>query len=268
MRASQLLPLALFLITPELHAQVNAGDVPPGTSVATEAIELELNSMFSIDTADIHLDCDGVADLQAILVQGAPPIDAPNFCALRLLHTGLELCSDLDPYFWRPRYHDQGDPLSCTGGFDWRSDSLTVLGDLGSFTAMGPVTVDSQYVAYRSGGEVGWLLLSFDLNGGGLSQSVSFTIHQVLVQCIGLGVAEPASPTAPVLFPNPSNGQPVRVESVVPLRSIEVLDLSGKVLAQYSGPVRSIPAPAAAGSYLVRTTTLEGRRGVGRLVRY
>ena len=263
-----IVPFALLFTAPSLRAQFNAGDVPPGTSVDATGIELELNTAFTTDTASFDVDCDGIMDFQAILVQGAPPVDAPNFCALRLLHAGLELCSDLDPYFWRPKYHDFGEPLDCTNGFDWRSDTLTVLGDLGGWTGMGPATVDSQYVAYRNNGAVGWLLLSFDVGYGIVPQSIHLTIHQVLVDCIIQGVHGPAAPAAPTLYPNPTNGQAIRVDSAEPLLSIELLDLTGKVLARYSGIVRTIAAPEAAGTYLVRTAFADGRRSVGRLVRY
>lgn len=263
-----LLPVALLFAAPTLCAQLNAGDVPPGSSVDTSGTELELHTMFTTVTASFDVDCDGIMDFEALLRQGAPEIDSPNFCTLRRLHAGLELCADLDPVYWRPKYHALGEALDCINGFDWRSDSITVLGDIGTFMAMGPEVVDSQYVAFRNSGAVGWLLLSFNISAGGVVQGVSLTIHQVLVPCINLGIHDPTAPAAPTLYPNPTSGQAVRVESTEPLRSIELIDLTGKVLAHYSGVVRTIAAPEVAGTYLVRTTFADGKRSVGRLVRY
>ncbi|MBK7553619.1 MAG: hypothetical protein IPO17_17520 [Flavobacteriales bacterium] len=47
-----------------------------------------------------------------------------------------------------------------------------------------------------------------------------------------------------------------------------VLDLSGKVLAQYSESVRSIASPEVAGTYLVRGWYADGRTTTERLVQY
>src|SRR4030095_10485535 len=108
-------------------------------------------------------------EIAVTLIRGEPMIDAPNIARLDILVPDVELCMDLAPlpYQRRAQYYAFGQALDCTGAFNWQSDSANVLGDVGTFTAIGPIVIDSMYVAFRLGGtQVGWILLSFDLNGG------------------------------------------------------------------------------------------------------
>lgn len=170
-----------------------------------------------------------------------------------------------NPFQQRPKYYAFDQLLDCAGDFDWQSTDQLVLGDFGGFTAIGPITIDSLYIAYRRGAQVGWMLLSFDVLG---NLPVRLQVHQVLPICPGaMSVIERAAPSV-ALFPNPSNGQPVRLEIADALRSIELLDAAGRILASYNGTVRTIAAPDGAGTYLVRATHADGRRSTTRLVRY
>jgi len=121
------------------------------------------------------------------------------------------------------------------------------------------------YVAVRRGEQVGWILLSFRLVG---DATIQLQVHQALSLCFSTSVGSHAQPAALQLHPTLTHGEPIRVESSGALRSIEVLDLSGHVLARYSGTVRNIAAPERAGTYLVRSTLADGSMAVGRVVRY
>jgi hypothetical protein len=260
-----LLPI-LLLIAPTLHAQLTAGEVPPGSMSYEPGISLSLDSAFTDDAADIELDCDDFMDAQAVLYRGAPEIDAPNSAELHFVDTDIEVCMDMAPVpQQRPRYYAFSETLECTGGFAWQVGDQLVLGDFGSLVAIGPLTIDSLYIAFRRGNETGWMLLSFAVGG----PEVSLQIHEILPLCQGpTSVDEHGSAQRPVLFPNPSNGAPIEVRSADPLRSIEVLDASGRSVAQYAGTVRSIAAPDVAGVYCVRALHADGRWSVMRLVRY
>lgn len=266
MRTPLLSLIALLLLSGTAIGQINAGDVPISTSAANVGIDITLSTPFSMATAPFDLDCDSVPDLTAVLIYGEPAIDAPNYARLDQLDPDLELCKDMAVYE-RPQYYAFGQPLDCTGSFDWQSDSINVLGDIGTFTAIGPALIDSMYVAYRSGTQVGWILLSFDLNGS-LGTPVRFQIHQILQLCHGTSISTNAPAPVVALFPNPNNGQPIHVQSPDALRSIEVLDPAGKILARYGGTVRTIAAPEVAGTYFVRALHADGRRSITRLVRY
>ncbi|MBK8499388.1 MAG: T9SS type A sorting domain-containing protein [Flavobacteriales bacterium] len=266
---TRLLPFAalLFLSAPT-SAQLHAGEVPNGSNALDLNIDIVLNTSFTSDSASLELDCDDSMDAWAVLVQGAPPIDAPNVAMLHFVDDDLEVCMEFapNPFQQRPQYYAFDQLLDCAGDFDWQSTDQLVLGDFGGFTAIGPITIDSLYIAYRRGAQVGWMLLSIDVLG---NLPVRLQVHQVLPICPGtMSVASyEGSPTV-ALFPNPSNGQPVRVESPDALHNIEVLDATGRSVAQYSGAVRTIAAPEIAGTYFVRATHADGRRSVTHLVRY
>jgi hypothetical protein len=262
---TRLLPIpALLFITAPASAQIHAGEIPGGTSAVDVGIDLNLSAPNTMTSTTFEVDCDDQPDVMVMLVHGQPAVDAPNVALLHLLDDDLELCADLAT-FQRPKYYAFDQLLDCAGNFDWQSDSVNVLGDFGSWTAIGPISIDSMYVAYRRGEQVGWILLSFDLNDG---LAIYLRIHSVLPICpASTSVAQHDLTAGIVLFPNPSNGQEIRVESRDALRTIEVLDLTGKVIAHYSGTVRTIPAPEVAGAYLVRASHTDGRRSITRLMR-
>lgn len=260
-----LLPLAILFLTAPVRAQLTAGEVPEGSIAYDVNIDLILNGQFVSDSADIELDCDDFLDARAILYRGAPEIDVPHVAGLHFVDDNIEVCMDMATEFLqRPKYYAFGEALDCSGDFDWQLADELVLGDLGGFLAIGPWSVDSMYIAYRQGTSVGWILLSFDLGEGG---DTRLQIHQVLSVCQGpTSVAEHEGSTGPVLYPNPSNGGPIRVESATELRYLELLDATGRLMAQYNGNVRTMPAPQVAGSYFVRTTYADGQRTVSRFV--
>ena len=59
------------------------------------------------------------------------------------------------PLFPGPEYDAFDALLECPVGSDRQSGPELVLGDVGNFNAIGPATVDSLYVAYRRGTDVG-----------------------------------------------------------------------------------------------------------------
>lgn len=87
-------------------------------------------------------------------------------------------------------------------------------------------------------------------------------------QCILIANILPETAQEFMLYPNPGNGMFIHVRSRDVLRSIELLDQTGKVIAQYGGAVRTLMAPEVAGTYLVRALHADGHRSVVRMVRY
>ncbi len=264
--STPILPITvlLFFSSPAI-AQLHAGEVPSGSSAIDVGVDLILNTSFSEDSAGLEVDCDDQPDITVVLIHGAPPVDAPNVALLRMVDDDLEFCADL-AIFPRPKYYAFDELLECPVGSDWQSGPELVLGDFGSFTAIGPTIVDSQYVAYRRGTDVGWILLSFDVS---MNTGVSLKIHQVLPICpTTLSISPYELPPAVTLFPNPSNGGPIRVESADAVQSIEILDATGRSIVQTAGTMRTIEAPEVAGAYWVRAVHADGRWSVARLVKY
>lgn len=265
MRAT--LPLVLlFLPSAPMYAQLTAGEVPAGSVAYDVGINLMVSQQFASDTADIELDCDDFRDAQAVLMRGAPEVDAPHLASLHFTDEDMEVCMDMAPSFQqRPKYHAFGEALDCSGDFDWQLTDPLVLGNFGGMLDVGPWAIDSLYIAYRRGSEMGWILLSFDLTG---TDELHLQIHRILPLCQGTtAVAEQEQPTPVTLFPNPGNGGMIHVESTQGLRQLEVLDPTGRVVGRYGGSVRTFAAPEHGGSYLVRATFADGGTSVTRFVR-
>ncbi len=264
MRSFLLLALTLLLPFTHLRAQLLAGEVPDGTMAYQVGIDLSLTTSFSADSADLEFDCDDFMDGWARLYRGAPEVDAPNFAMLDFLDDNVEVCMDMTSGFaQRPKYHAFGEPLDCSGDFEWQLADELYLGDYGGFGFIGPWEVDSLYIAYRQGGAMGWILLSFELSG----ETVDLQIHELLSLCqLTNGMEEGTATATLTLYPNPGNGGPIRVESNTPLQGIELLDATGRLIAQYGGNTRTIEAPGSSGSYLLRATHADGRRSVLRFV--
>lgn len=253
--------ILLFLFNAPMYAQLTAGEVPDGSIAYDVNINLSVSQQFASDTADVELDCDDFRDAQVALLRGAPELDVPHVATLLFTDNDVEVCMDMASGFQqRPKYHAFGETMDCSGDFDWQPADTLVLGDLGGFFGIGPWTIDSMYIAFRRGGEMGWILLSFDLTG---TDELHLQIHRILPLCQGTtAVAEQERPTPVTLFPNPGNGGTIHVESTQALRQLEVLDPTGRVIARYGGSVRTIAAPQHAGSYLVRAIFANGGTSV------
>ncbi|MBP7513208.1 MAG: hypothetical protein KA791_01595 [Flavobacteriales bacterium] len=264
MRSPSLI-LCTGLIALPAQAQLLAGEVPDGATALDLDIHIELSTPFTADSVALEIDCDDFFDIMVTLIHGQPAIDAPNVALFRMIDDDLDLCADGVPDQSRPQYYDFGQPMDCSGGFDWQADDITTLGDIGSFTAIGPMSIDSQYVAFRRGEELGWILLSFDLTG----QAPWLEVHRALSICGGsTPVPTTASGPTLALHPNPCDEQLIRVDGPEPWRQLELLDATGRPLAHFGAATRVIPAPEIAGTYFVRATDADGRCAMTRLVRY
>jgi hypothetical protein len=245
-------------------AQLLAGEVPDGGNAIELDATITLDQAFTADSIALEFDCDDFQDAWVMLYRGAPEVDGPNSAMLRFLDDDVEVCMSLtSPSEQRPKYHAFGEPLDCAGNFDWQISNELVLGDFGGFFTTGPFSIDSLYVGFRRDAQTGWMLLSFDL------QAVNLTAHRLLPICPGpTSVDDRAAADGITLYPNPCNGETIRVESTAALRSIDVLDATGRIVSQYVGLVRTIPSPSKAGSYSVRALHADGRISVLRLICY
>lgn len=257
----------LLLAHAPVSAQLLAGEVPDGMSAMDVNYTFTLTEANTSDSIALEFDCDDFQDAWAVLHRGMPEADGPNYAQIVFVDDDIEVCTNLAaPFQVRPKYHDFGDPLDCAGGFEWQINTPLVLGDLGSLIAIGPVTIDSQYVAYKRDGVIGWMLLSFELQG---DQAVSLTVHRILSICTGpLSVGDVTTSSGITLFPNPASEGNIHVESSNAVLSIEVLDATGRSIARHNGPLQEFAAPQKVGTYLVRATHFDGRRSYTRLVRH
>ena len=247
-----------------LHAQLTAGEVPAGAISYSPGIDLSIGTPFTQDSAEIELDCDDFFDLRAWLDRGAPEIDAPNVAALHFIDNDIDVCMDLQTGFaQRPKYHAFGEPLDCSGDYSWQITDPITLGDFGGFIASGPQTIDSLYIAIRRDTEIGWLHLSFNVSG---DPAVSLQIHELLPFCQNPTSIDAIEQQGFMIHPNPTNGGPIRVQGLAPIRNIQVLDATGKILSEHTGTTRTIDAPAVPGIYFARVIGFDGSVAVSRFV--
>lgn len=250
------------LLTPiTLLAQLVAGTVPAGRTALDLNIDLQLNLPNTVDSADVELDCDDFPDLRAVLYRNDPLVDGTNLAVLRMIDDDLEFCMDPD----RPSYHADGEPMECTGSYDWVTASDQVLGDFGGFFMIGPSQVDSLYMAYRKGAVQGWILVSFDLE---VLTGCRLQVHRVLSSCMATGIDGPASTSTALLQPNPTQGEEVRIQAPAGWQVMELADATGRVIARYGPATHRLPAPATPGVHLVRWRYADGTTIGGRLLRW
>lgn len=261
------LPFTALLVGAQVNAQITAGQEPAGQSAYDVLGAVALTTSFTSDSIGLELDCDDALDGWAILRRGYPGIDAPHYAELRFYDADMEVCMDTASGFQqRPRYYTFGQPLDCSGSFNWQDSVQHFIGDLGGWVPVGPEVVDSLYIAYRQAGVIGWILLSFDLTD---DAEIDMEVHRILSICGGSNsITQHAPPMPVILYPNPSAGQTVHVESTNAIQGVEVLDLSGRIIGGNAGTGSTIAAPHAAGTYLVRVIHADGRVAVLPLVRY
>jgi hypothetical protein len=243
-----------------LCAQLIAGEVPAGRTALDLSIDLQLNTANTVDSADMEIDCDDSPDLRAVLYRSDPLVDGTNLAVLRMIDDDLEFCMDPD----RPSYHADGEPMDCTGSYDWVTAGDQILGDYGGFFMIGPSQVDSLYIAYKQGGVPGWILVSFDLE---VLTGCRLQVHRVLSSCLSTDINEPVDISAPLLRPNPTQGEEVQVQAPAGWQVMELADATGRVIARYGPATRSIPAPATPGVHLVRCRYADGSYTNSRLLR-
>lgn len=263
----RLLPLfALPLMMGTARAQVYAGQVPDGMGTIDLNIDMMLAKAFTVDSASLELDCDDFNDARAVLFRGVPEVDGTSYALLHWVDDDIEVCMDMETgWQQRPHYYAYGEPLDCGSGFAWQLTSELVLGDYGGWVAIGPLTMDSAYIAYRRGTQVGWIGISFNLSG---NPNVSLRIDEVLPLCpVTTGIATHEAGTL-LLSPNPVEAGPIRIGNTEAPRAVEVIDATGRVIARYTGPVNTIPSPGETGAYLVRAVFADGQRYSARFVRY
>ena len=247
-----------------LNAQLTAGEVPPGAITYSPGIDLSIGTPFTQDSAEIELDCDDFFDLRAWLDRGAPEIDAPNVAALHFIDNDIEVCMEIQTGFaQRPKYHSFGEALDCSGDYSWQITDPITLGDFGGFIASGPQTIDSLYIAIRRDTEIGWLHLSFNVSG---DPAVSLQIHELLPFCQNPTSIDDIEQRGFIIHPNPTNGTPICIQGTAPIRSIHVLDATGKILSEHTGTTPTIDAPAVPGIYFARVIGFDGSVAVSRFV--
>lgn len=263
-----ILALVVLLFSNQTKAQLVAGEIPSDRSIADLGIHLQANIAFTDTSAMIDVDCDSVPDIRAVLSQGNPFVDVPHACRLELLDHAIELCADSSVFDWRTRYYGLGEALECTGTFDWHHGDMITLGDVGGFFATGPAQVFNAYIAFRKGGTVGWILLSFDLSPQVIGTPISMQISELLLTCSTTSIASQEMDLPFSIFPNPNHGGDIHIMDPAAVQRIEVSDLSGKLIGTYVGNIRTIPAPDVAGSYIVCGYDRDDRRHIARMVRY
>jgi hypothetical protein len=268
---NKLLPLfaaiAIFFSI-SVQAQINAGAVPAGMSIHDPGIDWTLTQSGTDSIRAIDVDCDGQPDLNFRLHKGAPVIDSPNYTILEIINQAFEVCMDTlsQAYFERPEYYNLNDFMDCSTGVSW-TDSIRLMGDLGTFTAAGPSVITDQYIAFRKGAQYGWVKVTFDITDQGSNWPVTMQINEIIQFCNPISVDELDKSFAVTLSPNPTTDGAIQVTSDVQFVRAEIINITGQTVSTQSGTNNALKLPAAAGIYFVKLETATGQTAVRKVIR-
>ena len=252
------------------NAQISAGDIPLGMSAINPNVNISLLNNNTEDTVSFDLDCDGINDILAKLKRGITTIDIPNNAELHIINPALQFCKDTNAisYFSRPNYYNFGMILNCDSAFNWSSDSIMILGDVGTMTSTGPFSMTDIYVAYQLGTQLGWINLSFDLFEITPTPDITLDIHEVLSPCTPSVINSNDNSIGFNVWPNPSKGGKLKIYCQEKIRSYAILDLTGKLIQADVNPLIYIQTPTVSGTYLIFIQTELGNTFRKKLIVY
>lgn len=259
MRTFLLSFVLLTVLFSSSFAQINAGDIPPGASTTDPGINLSISTNMTSDSSYLDIDCDGNDDIQFMLNRANTSIDWPNTLVIHNMNGSFEICASINTSV-KTNFYNLSDPISCTGAYDWSTEATVLVGNYGTFGAVGPFSVTDQYIAYRKVGtsDIGWIKLSFDLeDSGSTAIPVTLDISEMIRLCDFSSVDETASTQNVRVTPNPSNGW-VSILSETPVENVRIFAASGTWSTQTVENNGLIRLPDVPGIYFLQIKTHQG----------
>jgi hypothetical protein len=210
------------------------------------------------DTVEFDIDCDGLADLSFISIDG----NAPGFPWDRLtmvLGEGVEVCNSGTGFVTG---FEVGDTIPYDNAY-WTSNLDFIYGT-GVMGAYGQANINNKYLSFRkSGVDTVYAFIRFS------NQGLVFTIHEILSSCGQSPLISAVSDwvdKVPTVFPNPCYDQ-CYIQNSSGIKYIEIFDAEGKCL--FTGSENSFYLTScSSGLYLVKIVDLNGSTIVYKLVKY
>lgn len=207
------------------------------------------------DTVDFDIDCDGMADLSFVSIDG----NAPGFPWDRLslvLGEGVEVCNSGTGFVTG---FEQGDTILFDNA-NW-TPFLDFIYGTGALGAYGQASITNKFIAFRkTGDETFYLFIRFS------NQGLVFTIHQVISYCEVnplLNVLTDVPEESPYVYPNPVHDVLV-VKNGALVKSISIHDVSGRLMGTYiTGEIEV--ENYTPGFYVVKLVLSNGKTTVQKL---
>ena len=207
------------------------------------------------DIVDIDIDCDGMADLSFISIDG----NAPGFPWDRLsldLGEGVEVCNSGTGFVTG---FEQGDTIHFGNAY-WTS-FLDFIYGTGAAGTYGQASITNKFLAFRkTGDEAYYTFIRFS------NQGLVFTIHQVISFCEAnplLNVLSDFPKESPYLYPNPFHNVLVLKNGAL-ASSLSIHDVSGRLMGTFiTGEIEV--ENYTPGFYVVKYVLTNGKTTVQKL---
>ncbi len=249
------------------QSQVRAGVIPPGAYAVNPGINLTVVNVFQDTTVAVDMNCDVIPDFEFQLIKGDVAVDGTNYIFLRVNNPSFEICSDtLSGTIRIVDYFNATDILNCIGGYSWANDSIYILGEFGGFGVFGPSAVSSLYFAYRNGGHIGWMRVTFDLVDGGGINTITFLLTEYINYCNPNEIDELKNETNLEIFPNPTSDCLVKLKFSEDINQVELYNLLGEKVKYILNKKSEILLPEAKGFYFVKVSDRKGRFSIKKIV--
>lgn len=249
------------------QSQVRAGVIPPGAYAFNPGINLTVVSVFQDTTAGVDMDCDVIPDFEFQLIRGEVAVDGTNYIFLRVNNPSFEICADtLSGTIHIADYFNVTDPIDCIDGYSWANDTIYILGEFGGFGAFGPSAVSGLYFAYRNGGQIGWMRVTFNLVDVGGINTITFSLTEYINYCNPNEIDELKNQTNLEIFPNPTSDCLVKLKFSEEINQVELYNLLGEKVKFISNNKSEILLPEARGFYFVKVSDRKGRFSIKKIV--
>ena len=257
----------LFIGNQIAQSQVRAGVIPPGAHAINPGINLTLVSVFQDTAVGVDMDCDVIPDFEFRLIRGEVILDGTNYIFLKVNNPSFEICADtLSGSIRTVDYYNASDSLNCMDGNSWSNDTIYILGDFGGFGSSGPSAVSGLYFAYRNGGQLGWIRVTFNLVDVGGINTITFSLTEYINYCNPNGIDEIKNRTSLEIFPNPTTNRLVQLKFSEEINKVELFNLIGEKLKIISNSKSEIVLPEAKGFYFVKVSDRRGRYSIKKVV--
>lgn len=209
------------------------------------------------DTIEFDIDCDGLADLSFISIDG----NAPGFPWDRLslvLGEGVEVCNSGSGFVTG---FEQGDTILFDNA-NW-TPFLDFIYGTGALGAYGQASITNKLLAFRkTGDETFYTFIRFS------NQGLVFTIHQVISTCEVnplLNVNTEAHEESPYFYPNPFHNV-LALKNGALVKFISIQDVSGKWIGTFNADGIDVENYSP-GFYVVKLALSNGKTAVQKLVK-
>ena len=260
--------LLLCISIQSLYSQAIAGNVPTGTSIIYNVVDLSIDEVNEDTITYFDIDGDGSQDIKIWFIKGDLQVDGAHTVTFFTIDNSFSFCASPG----KPQktiYYELGDTL-CITNHGWGSDSIYEAGCAGGwFCPLDTAYVHDKYLAYRKNatGEIGWIKISMHLYQGWENDTITFKIDELLVLYLGSGTDQVKDQIDFDVVPNPTQDGIFEIRYPEKISSIELFNPAGQLIQSYLPNDDVFILPEGKGLYIVRVKNEKGLIGIQKIVR-